>query len=216
MPPKGGWKPALNVSTVLASIGLLLAEPNPDDGLVTDIVSGCASAQRVCLRASACAAAGRWRARVGLCVGAGACAACLAPCLPPSLPCTTRPWPQQTAEFKHQRQVFDAKARQWTQRHAMQGGGDAVAAGAGGGADAAEALAAQVRPCAVLGAGGALWLRVYTAWFPMNVGALWCVLLAGTCGRPGAAAAATAAAAAAAAAAAGGYHGGSPSCCSRT
>ena len=39
MPPKGGWKPALNVSTVLASIGLLLAEPNPDDGLVTDIVS---------------------------------------------------------------------------------------------------------------------------------------------------------------------------------
>lgn len=38
MPPKGGWKPALNISTVLASIGLLLAEPNPDDGLVTDIV----------------------------------------------------------------------------------------------------------------------------------------------------------------------------------
>lgn len=42
MPPKGGWKPSLSVPTVLASIGLLLAEPNPDDGLVTDIVSaGC-------------------------------------------------------------------------------------------------------------------------------------------------------------------------------
>ncbi|KAI7844741.1 hypothetical protein COHA_001625 [Chlorella ohadii] len=39
MPPKGGWKPALNVSTVLASIGLLLAEPNPEDGLVTDITA---------------------------------------------------------------------------------------------------------------------------------------------------------------------------------
>ncbi|EFN56722.1 hypothetical protein CHLNCDRAFT_13870, partial [Chlorella variabilis] len=62
MPPKGAWKPSLNVPTLLASVGLLLAEPNPDDGLVTDI----------------------------------------------------------TAEFKHQRQVFDAKARQWTQRHAMQ------------------------------------------------------------------------------------------------
>ena len=38
MPPKGAWKPSLNVPTLLASVGLLLAEPNPDDGLVTDIV----------------------------------------------------------------------------------------------------------------------------------------------------------------------------------
>lgn len=38
MPPKGAWKPSLNVCTVLASIGLLLAEPNPEDGLVTDVV----------------------------------------------------------------------------------------------------------------------------------------------------------------------------------
>lgn len=38
MPPKGAWKPSLNVPTVLASIGLLLAEPNPEDGLVTDVV----------------------------------------------------------------------------------------------------------------------------------------------------------------------------------
>lgn len=64
MPPKGAWKPSLNVCTVLASIGLLLAEPNPEDGLVTDV----------------------------------------------------------TSEYKHQRQVFDAKARQWTQRHAVQRG----------------------------------------------------------------------------------------------
>ncbi|KAI3427221.1 hypothetical protein D9Q98_007156 [Chlorella vulgaris] len=80
MPPKGAWKPSLNLPTILASIGLLLAQPNPDDGLVTDI----------------------------------------------------------TAEFRHQRQVFDAKARQWTQRHATQAArsedADAAAAAAAAGA----------------------------------------------------------------------------------
>ncbi|KAL5006785.1 hypothetical protein ScPMuIL_015591 [Solemya velum] len=39
MPPKGAWKPCLNVSTVLTSIQLLMMEPNPDDPLMTDIVS---------------------------------------------------------------------------------------------------------------------------------------------------------------------------------
>ena len=49
MPPKGAWKPSLNVLTVLVSIGLLLAEPNPDDGLVADIVSLCSgSALALC------------------------------------------------------------------------------------------------------------------------------------------------------------------------
>ena len=38
MPPKGAWKPSLNVSTVLASIQQLLGEPNPDDALMHDIV----------------------------------------------------------------------------------------------------------------------------------------------------------------------------------
>mmetsp|Transcript_10945 Transcript_10945/g.33564 ORF Transcript_10945/g.33564 Transcript_10945/m.33564 type:complete len:207 (+) Transcript_10945:113-733(+) len=37
MPPKGAWKPALNISTVLASILVLLAEPNPDDALMVEI-----------------------------------------------------------------------------------------------------------------------------------------------------------------------------------
>eukprot|EP01018_Ginkgo_biloba_P001437 Gb_23918 [translate_table: standard] len=37
LPPKGAWRPSLNIATVLASIGLLLAEPNPDDGLMSDI-----------------------------------------------------------------------------------------------------------------------------------------------------------------------------------
>ena len=36
---KGAWRPALNISTVLASIGLLLADPNPEDGLMTEVVS---------------------------------------------------------------------------------------------------------------------------------------------------------------------------------
>ncbi|XP_042031810.1 uncharacterized protein LOC121778511 isoform X2 [Salvia splendens] len=34
LPPKGMWQPSLNISTVLTSIGLLLSEPNPDDGLM--------------------------------------------------------------------------------------------------------------------------------------------------------------------------------------
>ncbi|GLJ29654.1 hypothetical protein SUGI_0584750 [Cryptomeria japonica] len=37
LPPKGAWRPSLNIATVLASIGLLLSEPNPDDGLMCDI-----------------------------------------------------------------------------------------------------------------------------------------------------------------------------------
>jgi hypothetical protein len=36
---QGAWRPALNIPTVLASIGLLLAEPNPKDGLMADVVS---------------------------------------------------------------------------------------------------------------------------------------------------------------------------------
>ncbi|KAG1668457.1 hypothetical protein FOA52_005230 [Chlamydomonas sp. UWO 241] len=34
MPPKGGWRPSLNISTILMSVRLLLGDPNPDDGLV--------------------------------------------------------------------------------------------------------------------------------------------------------------------------------------
>ncbi|KAM1201532.1 hypothetical protein ACFX2J_017621 [Malus domestica] len=36
LPPKGAWQPSLNISTVLTSIGLLLSEPNPDDGLMRE------------------------------------------------------------------------------------------------------------------------------------------------------------------------------------
>ncbi|KAJ1909425.1 Ubiquitin-conjugating enzyme E2 T, partial [Tieghemiomyces parasiticus] len=39
MPPKGAWKPSLNVSTVLASLHLLLSEPNPNDPLLTDVAA---------------------------------------------------------------------------------------------------------------------------------------------------------------------------------
>lgn len=35
---QGAWKPALNISTVLTSIQLLMSEPNPDDPLVPEIV----------------------------------------------------------------------------------------------------------------------------------------------------------------------------------
>ncbi|KAG0487403.1 hypothetical protein HPP92_009498 [Vanilla planifolia] len=36
LPPKGAWQPSLNISTVLTSIGLLMTEPNPDDGLMVE------------------------------------------------------------------------------------------------------------------------------------------------------------------------------------
>ncbi|XP_020572135.1 probable ubiquitin-conjugating enzyme E2 37 isoform X2 [Phalaenopsis equestris] len=36
LPPKGAWQPSLNISTVMMSIGLLLSEPNPDDGLMAE------------------------------------------------------------------------------------------------------------------------------------------------------------------------------------
>ncbi len=142
MPPKGGWKPALNVSTVLASIGLLLAEPNPEDGLVTDIVRCCMG---VC-----CTLCCRQRlqspSRPSL--SPTVCSSWLIVQLP-SHPDRSAARPAatllQTAEFKHQRQVFDSKARQWTQRHAMpsNGGVEAAAAGweaaaAGGCDDSAE------------------------------------------------------------------------------
>ncbi|MCO5582640.1 hypothetical protein L7F22_036538 [Adiantum nelumboides] len=39
LPPKGAWRPSLNLSILLASIGLLLADPNPDDGLMGDITA---------------------------------------------------------------------------------------------------------------------------------------------------------------------------------
>ena len=35
---KGAWRPSLNISTLLTSIQLLMAEPNPDDPLMADIV----------------------------------------------------------------------------------------------------------------------------------------------------------------------------------
>ncbi|XP_037017045.2 ubiquitin-conjugating enzyme E2 T isoform X3 [Artibeus jamaicensis] len=37
LPPKGAWRPSLSIATVLASIQLLMAEPNPDDPLMADI-----------------------------------------------------------------------------------------------------------------------------------------------------------------------------------
>ncbi|XP_034866208.1 ubiquitin-conjugating enzyme E2 T isoform X2 [Mirounga leonina] len=37
LPPKGAWRPSLNIATVLTSIQLLMSEPNPDDPLMADI-----------------------------------------------------------------------------------------------------------------------------------------------------------------------------------
>ncbi|XP_002989973.2 ubiquitin-conjugating enzyme E2 T [Selaginella moellendorffii] len=36
MPPNGSWKPSLNIATLLLCIRLLLSEPNPDDGLMSE------------------------------------------------------------------------------------------------------------------------------------------------------------------------------------
>lgn len=39
MPPKGSWKPALNIGTILTSVQQLMAEPNPNDALMSDIAA---------------------------------------------------------------------------------------------------------------------------------------------------------------------------------
>ncbi|KAG4104728.1 ubiquitin-conjugating enzyme/RWD-like protein [Neocallimastix lanati (nom. inval.)] len=39
LPPKGSWKPSLNISTVLTSISVLMQDPNPDDPLLTEIAN---------------------------------------------------------------------------------------------------------------------------------------------------------------------------------
>uniref|UniRef100_A0A6B2LPZ1 UBC core domain-containing protein n=1 Tax=Arcella intermedia TaxID=1963864 RepID=A0A6B2LPZ1_9EUKA len=38
LPPKGQWKPSLNIQKVLLTIQVLLSKPNPEDGLVKEIV----------------------------------------------------------------------------------------------------------------------------------------------------------------------------------
>ncbi|KAK9764134.1 hypothetical protein K7432_008613 [Basidiobolus ranarum] len=37
MPPKGSWKPSLNISTMLTSLLVLMSEPNPDDPLLVEV-----------------------------------------------------------------------------------------------------------------------------------------------------------------------------------
>ncbi|KAM9109376.1 ubiquitin-conjugating enzyme E2 T isoform X1 [Balaenoptera acutorostrata] len=39
LPPKGAWRPSLNIATLLTSVQQLMAEPNPDDPLMADISS---------------------------------------------------------------------------------------------------------------------------------------------------------------------------------
>ena len=44
---KGGWKAALNIGILLTMIRLLMASPNPDDGLMPEIVRGGTRSRRV-------------------------------------------------------------------------------------------------------------------------------------------------------------------------
>lgn len=46
MQPQGSWAPAVNLNTLLLTIRVLLAYPNPADGLVADIVSKCEKDER--------------------------------------------------------------------------------------------------------------------------------------------------------------------------
>ncbi|NXX23763.1 UBE2T enzyme, partial [Podargus strigoides] len=39
LPPKGAWRPSLNISMLLTCVQLLMAEPNPNDPLMADISS---------------------------------------------------------------------------------------------------------------------------------------------------------------------------------
>ncbi len=46
MPPKGAWRPSLNLSTVLTMVQCLMSEPNPDDGLMSHISEQYVKARR--------------------------------------------------------------------------------------------------------------------------------------------------------------------------
>ncbi|KAJ0971560.1 hypothetical protein J5N97_019519 [Dioscorea zingiberensis] len=90
LPPKGAWQPSLNISTVLTSIGLLLSEPNPDDGLMAE---------------------------------------------------TSR-------EYKYNRQVFEQKARSWTEKYAGACGSKDSASS---GKTSLEVVKAEAEPVNVVG-----------------------------------------------------------------
>ena len=51
MPPKGSWRPAINLSSLLTSVQLLLTEPNPNDPLDANIVS---SSKNSCILCNFC------------------------------------------------------------------------------------------------------------------------------------------------------------------
>jgi ubiquitin-protein ligase len=99
-PPKGSWKPSQNIASVLISLGLLLSEPNPDDGLVTDVVS---------IRPLKTISISIISIPVVITKKTES-----PQILHPLVPHV------QTEEFKHRRATFDAKAREWTERHATQ------------------------------------------------------------------------------------------------
>lgn len=48
MPPKGSWSPGSNLCTTLASVEQLMAYPNPNDGLVAEVVSRRGARLRSC------------------------------------------------------------------------------------------------------------------------------------------------------------------------
>ena len=37
VPPHGSWRPSINISSILTSLQLLMAEPNPDDPLMPEV-----------------------------------------------------------------------------------------------------------------------------------------------------------------------------------
>ena len=37
LPPHGSWKPCINISSILTSLQVLMAEPNPDDPLMPEV-----------------------------------------------------------------------------------------------------------------------------------------------------------------------------------
>jgi hypothetical protein len=127
---QGAWRPALNLSTVLSNIQLLLAEPNPDDGLMADIVrqtdmhlAGCCFGHTLCLlRFTACHAFIR-----------------VAKCL--CSPCILLFEALQTAQFKNDRAAFDRQAAASTRRHA-QPSASAVSSSSSGASSSSSSSAA--------------------------------------------------------------------------
>lgn len=140
---QGAWRPSLNLSTLLTSIQLLMAEPNPDDPLMADIVSciscGVAPVTIILLLCNVFPYSVDIGFFVRYLLYFQACTFIfIVSCLQEASLTLRQPYVvsimilctlvehsftcvgMQASEFRYNKQLFTQKARKWTEEHAVQ------------------------------------------------------------------------------------------------